>query len=275
MRDTGESEGRIRRLHNADGVRGNRGSPDITTRSRASSRGGRMAGSTVGLSIHSCEGNTVETTHSRAGWLNVVGGIGAIAIPLAILFSFFTADDDYEDTAAGLIAYAKGHESDLWLQQIVALAAPLLISLFLASLWGRLRGSTEAYRVLTVIGGTLFIAFFAVGMTLWSAPLLSADELTDAGAEAYLGFDDVGWVLLALGGISIGVMIIGVSLAALELGMVPKWAGWVSLAFGVVSFATLAAIGIFAWTIWLVAAGCFMLFTRERTAPVTEAREVA
>ena len=234
-----------------------------------------MAGSTVGLTIHSCEGSTVESTHSRAGWLNVVGGIGAIALPLAILFIFFTTGDDYEDTAAGLIGYAKGHESDLWLQQIVALSAPLLISLFLASLWGRLRGSTEAYRVLTVIGGTLFIAFFAMGMTLWSAPLLSAGELTDAGAEAYLGYDDVGWVLLALGGISIGVMIIGVSLAALELGMVPKWAGWVSLAFGVVSFATLAAIGIFAWTIWLVAAGCFVIFARERTAPVTEAREVA
>ena len=209
----------------------------------------------------------------RAGWLNVVGGIGAIAIPLAILFSFFTADDEYADTAAGLIGYAKGHESDIWLQQIVALAAPLLIGLFLASLWGRLRGSTEAYRVLTVIGGTLFVAFFAVGMTLWSAPLLSPDELTNAGAEAYLGFDDAGWVLLAISGVSIGVMIIGVSLAALELGIVPKWAGWVSLAFGVVSFATLAAIGIFAWTIWLIAAGCFVLFTHERTAPVTEARE--
>ena len=47
----------------------------------------------------------------------MVGGIGAIAIPLTILFSFFTADDDYEDTAAGLIGYAKGHESDIWLQQ--------------------------------------------------------------------------------------------------------------------------------------------------------------
>ena len=194
----------------------------------------------------------------------MLGGVGAIAIPLAILFSFFTADDDYEDTAAGLIGYAKGHESDIWLQQIVALAAPLLIGFFLASLWGRLRGSTEAYRVLTVIGGTLFVAFFAVGMTLWSAPLLSPDELTDAGAEAYLGFDDVGWVLLALSGISIGVMIVGVSLAALELGIVPRWAGWVSLALGVVSFGTLAAIGIFAWAIWLVAAGCFLLFARER-----------
>ena len=205
----------------------------------------------------------------------MLGGIGAIAIPLAILFSFFTSGDDYEDTAAGLIGYAKGHQSEIWLQQIVALAAPILIGFFLASLWGRLQGASEGYRVLTVIGGTLFIAFLATGMTLWSGPLLSADELTTAGAEAYLGFDDVGWILLALSGISIGVMIIGVSLAALELAMVPKWVGWLSLAFGVVSFATLAAIGIFAWTIWLVATGCFVLFTRERTAPVTGVREDA
>jgi len=218
-------------------------------------------------------GHTVESTQSpaSAGWLNVVGGIGAIAIPLAILFSFFTSDDDYDDTAAGLIAYAKDQESDIWFQQIVALAAPLLIAFFIASLWGRLRGSTEAYRVLTVIGGTLFVAFFALGLTLWSAPLLSAGELTDAGAEAYLGYDDAGWVMLALSGISIGVMIIGVSLAALELALVPKWAGWVSLVLGVISFATLAAIGIFAWTIWLIAAGCFVLFTGKRRAAVTPA----
>jgi len=225
--------------------------------------------------MQSLEEDNVETAQSRAGWLNVLGGIGAIAIPLAILFSFFTANDDYEDTAAGLIGYAKAHQSDIWLQQIVALAAPLLISLFIASLWGRLRGSTEAYRVLTVIGGTLFVAFFAMGMTLWSAPLLSPDELRAAAAAAYLGYDDVGWVLLALGGIAIGVMIIGVSLAALELAIVPRWAGWLSLALGVISFATMAAVGIFAWTIWLLAAGFFVLLTRERTAQVVEAHATA
>ena len=46
--------------------------------------------------MHSHEEIRVESTQSRAGWLNVLGGIGAIAIPLAILFSFFTADDEYE-----------------------------------------------------------------------------------------------------------------------------------------------------------------------------------
>jgi hypothetical protein len=70
-------------------------------------------------------------------------------------------------------------------------------------------------------------------------------------------------------------MIIGASLAALELGLVPTWVGWLSVVFGVVSFATLAALGIFFWTVWLVAAGVFVLVARERTAPVREPAAVA
>ena len=207
--------------------------------------------------------STVEAVQSRARWVEVLGGLGAVLVPLALLFNFFTADDDYDNTAAGLIAYAKGHEGDIWFQQVVALVVPLLIGAFVAALWVRLRAAAEAYRGMTLIGGTLFIAFFSTGMTLWAAPLLSADELTDAAAEAYLGYDDVGWVLLALGGISIGVMILGATLAALELGLIPKWAGWVGVALGVISFATLAAVGIFAWVIWLVVAGALVLIRRD------------
>jgi hypothetical protein len=204
------------------------------------------------------------------GWIHTLGAIGAILIPLALVFSFFTSQDT-GDTGAELIAYAKDNPTDVWILQIIALAAPFLIGAFVASLRVRLRAANEAYQALTVIGGTLFIAFLGVGLTLWAAPLLSSDELTNAGAEAYLAFDDAGWVLLGMGGISIGAMIIGVSLAALDLGLVPKWAGWVSLALGVVSFATMAAVGIFAWSIWLIAAGSFLLFGRGPGVPAAEA----
>lgn len=202
----------------------------------------------------------------RVGWIHKLGAIGAIALPLAILFSFF-AGSDSGDTGAELIAYAEDNPTELWFLQIIALLAPLLIGAFVASLWTRLRPANEVFRALTLIGGTLFVAFTSVGLTLWAAPLLSSDELTNAGAEAYLAYDDAGWVLLGLGGISIGTMIIGVSLAALELGWVPKWAGWLSLALGVVSFATIAAVGFFAWAIWLIAAGLFLLVGRDRVVP--------
>ena len=108
--------------------------------------------------------STMETTESGARWVQVLGGIGAILVPLAVLYSFFTSDDDYDDNAAGLIGYAKGHEGEIWLQQVVALAVPLLVGAFVAALWVRLRASAEAYRGMTVIGGTLFIAFFSTGL---------------------------------------------------------------------------------------------------------------
>ena len=207
--------------------------------------------------------NTAHPRSGRSEWVRILGAIGAILFPLAVLYSFITGDDS-GDTSRELIAYAEDNSADLWFMQIVALLVPLLIGFFVASLWVRLRLANEVYRAMTIIGGTLFIAFLSTGLTLWAAPLLSSDELTKAGAEAYLAFDDAGWVLLGLSGISIGMMIIGVSLAALEHGWVPKWVGWLSLALGVVSLATFVAVGFFAWAIWLIAAGCFLLLGRER-----------
>ena len=202
----------------------------------------------------------------RADWVRIVGAIGAILLPLAVLY-LFAKGDDTGDTSAELIAYADDNSADVWFMQIIALLAPLLIGLFVASLWVRLRPANEVFRALTLLGGTLFIAFLSTGLTLWAAPLLSSGELTTAGAEAYLGYDDAGWVLLGLAGVSIGTMIIGVSLAALEHGWVPKWAAWVSLALGIVALATFVAVGFFAWAIWLIAAGLFLLFGRERVGP--------
>ena len=210
----------------------------------------------------------------RAGWIHTLGAIGAILFPLVLLFSFFTSQDT-GDTAAELIAYAKDNSTEVWTLQALGLGAPILIGAFVASLRVRLRAANEVYQALTVIGGTLFIAFFAVGMTLWAAPLISSDELSTAGAEAYLAFDDAGWVLLALSGISIGTMIMAVSLAALDLGLVPKWVGWVSLLLGVVSLATIVAVGIFAWAIWLIAAGVYVLLGRDRVPTAEPASVVA
>lgn len=201
---------------------------------------------------------TVHAPAGRAGWIDRAGAVGAILFAVGLLVSFFTSSDS-GDTAESLIAYAQDSEFELWWSQILALLMPLLIGLFVASLAGRLRPGQETLRGATVIGGTLFIAFVGVGLTLWSAPLLSADELTTAGAEAYLAFDDAGWVLIGLGGVSAGVMIIAVSLAALGDRWVPAWAGWLSLLLGVVALATIVAVGIFAWAAWLIAAGLLLL----------------
>ena len=213
----------------------------------------------------------MERAHApaaRAGWIDRAGAVGAIVFAVGLLVSFFTSAD-YGETAESVIAYANEDEWQLWWSQILALAMPLLVGLLVAALAGRLvLPGQETLRAATVIGGTLFIAFVATGLTLWSAPLLSADELTPAGAESYLAFDDAGWVLLGLGGVGAGLMIIAVSLAALDGRWLPAWAGWVSLLLGVVALATIVAVGIFAWAAWLLLAGLVLLLRpRPAVAP--------
>jgi hypothetical protein len=205
---------------------------------------------------------------SAPRWIHTVGALGAISVPAALLVSFFTSGDT-GDTASELMAYVEDNSADVWLLQIIALAAPPLIGLFVASLWSRLRDAREAYRAMTLIGGTLFVAFFATALTVWAAPLIDDESITTAGAEGYLMFDDAGWVLLGISGLSIGVLIVGATLAAMEHGWVPKWAAWVSILLGVVSLATIVAVGIFAWSIWLIAAGIYLLLER-RPVPVAE-----
>jgi hypothetical protein len=209
--------------------------------------------------------HTAHSEDARSRWIHPAGAIGAILIALAMLYSFLMASDSGE-TAADLIAFAEDNQDEVLTTQLIALAAPVLMGLFVASLWVRLRGASEGYRALVLLGGTLFVAFLATGLTLWSAPLFDTDALSTSSAEAYLVFDDAGWVLLGLSGISIGAMIVGASLAALELGLLPKWAGWVSVALGVLSLATVVAIGFFAWAIWLIAAGAWTLWSGKRVA---------
>jgi hypothetical protein len=207
---------------------------------------------------------TVDTRAGRYGWIDRFGAVGAILFAVGLLVAFFTAAD-YENTAESVIAYAEDGGFELWWSQILALLMPLLVGPFVATLAGRLLGVSETLRIAALIGGTLFIAFVATALTLWSAPLLASDELTTAGAEAYLAYDDAGWVLLGLGGVSAAVLILAVSLAALGGRWLPVWAGWISLALGLVALATVAAVGIFAWVAWLIAAGLVLLL-RPRTA---------
>ena len=82
--------------------------------------------------------NAANARPSRAGWIHTLGAIGAILLPLALLVSFFTSADT-GDTADEVITYAKDNESEVWLLQIMALVAPLLIGMFVASLRVQLR----------------------------------------------------------------------------------------------------------------------------------------
>jgi hypothetical protein len=198
----------------------------------------------------------------RAGWLERLAPIGGIVFAIWLLFGFFTSDD-YDDTPADVVRYADADETNILAMLLLALVTPLLLGPLVAALARRVPAVEATWRALTVIGGTVFITLMTVALTIWSAPLQD-DSLDETSASAYLVFDDAGWVMIGAAGIGMGLMIVAVSLAALRYGWAPKWAAWLSLALGVVSFFTVMAVGIFAWSAWLIVAGLYLLLRADR-----------
>jgi hypothetical protein len=104
-------------------------------------------------------------------------------------------------------------------------------------------------------------------LTIWSAPLIDIEKdeaMALAQASAFLTIDDVGWVALGGAGIGAGLMAIAASLGALRGQVVPAWAGWLGVALGIASFATVTFVGIFAWLAWMLVVSVGLLAKAER-----------
>lgn len=209
--------------------------------------------------------STPEHMGARTTWLDRIAPFGGIVYVVALLILFFTSED-YGDTPASVLEYAEGDKTALWAQAFVGLGTPLLLGLFVAALVSRLAAASTFLRTLTVVGGSALIALVTIGLTIWSAPLLD-DDLDEAVAQTYLGLDDFGWVTIGAGGVGASLMILGASLAALQLALVPRWLGWVGVALGVVALASVAAIGLFAWLLWVLVAAVLLVLRPERPAP--------
>jgi hypothetical protein len=100
---------------------------------------------------------------------------------------------------------------------------------------------------------------------IWIAPLtdMPSDEARSlAHAEAYLSYDDVGWLILGAAGIGASLMAVPASLAAVRAGL-PAWLGWLGVAAGIASLASVAFVGLFAWMAWIVVASIVLLVARR------------
>ena len=205
---------------------------------------------------------------AKRGWtryLPSLGGFGIVAGLIAIMVS--PAGDDTGETATEVVAYAKSHETWTVAILLFGLASIALGAMFTAGLHARLSGvATATESALVLAGGALFTLCFAFCWILWTAPLtdMAGDEsVALLEAQAYLSYDDIGWFMLAAGGVAAAVMAVPASLAAMRSGL-PAWLGWLGVAAGVGSLATVAFFGMFAWLAWIAVASLVLLVCAVR-----------
>lgn len=202
----------------------------------------------------------------RQPWTRLLaplGGLGLVAGLVGIMVS--PAGDDTGETPREVVAYAASHEGWTIAIALFGLLSIGLGAVFVAGLHARLRAvATATESALVLIGGTAFTFCFTLCWTLWTAPLVDSPEDPARAllqAEAYLGYDDVGWFLLGAAGVAAAVMTVPASIAAIRSGL-PTWLGWLGVVAGIASLATVAFFGMFAWMAWIAVASIVMLVAR-------------
>src|SRR5438132_649143 len=214
--------------------------------------------------------NTIAPARSSAGlarWA-ALGGILYVVLFIVGTILMFSGEPDSDASPAKVIAYYSdsGHRDRIQLGWLVAGLGIFTFLWVLSSLRRTVRrheGEDGFLTALTTIGGAVYatLAFAAIAINV-GIRTMSDDTYHHTVFPGLIhAADDASYVLHATGGAGASAMIIAASLAALRAAVVPKWAGWLGVAAGILALASIFFFPQAAIALWiLIVSG--LLFAR-------------
>src|SRR5438132_4578415 len=208
--------------------------------------------------------NTIAPARSSAGlarWA-ALGGILYVVLFIVGTILMFSGEPDSDASPAKVIAYYQdsGHRDRISIGWIVAGLGIFFFLWFLSSLRRTVRrheGEDGFLTALTTIGGVVYatLAFAAIAVNV-GIRTMSDDTYHHTVFPGLIhAADDAGYVLYATGGAGASAMIIAASLAALRAAVVPKWAGWLGVAAGILALDSRFFFPQSAIAVWILIVG--------------------
>jgi hypothetical protein len=219
--------------------------------------------------------STTPTTRPRAGisrWASL-GGVAYVVLFVIGVILLFGNSPDSSSAPAKIIAYysKSGHRDRINFGWILVGLAIFCFIWFLSALRQtvrRLEGDDGFLTGLTAIGGAVYAVLALAGVAVETGIRTMSDDTYHH--TVYPGLihaaDDVGWVLHASGGAGMSAMIIAASLAGLRAGAIPRWAGWIGVAAGILGLGLIAFFPWFVVALWIlvVSIGMFIRGGRDK-----------
>jgi hypothetical protein len=214
--------------------------------------------------------NTMASARSSAGlarWASL-GGILYVVLFVIGVIVMFSGEPDGDASPAKVIAYYSkaSHRDKIQIGWLIAGLGIFAFLWFLSSLRRAVRrweGDDGFLTALTTIGGAVYatLAFAAIAINV-GIRTMSDDTYHHTVFPGLIhAADDASYVLHATGGAGASAMIIAASLAALRAAVVPKWAGWLGVAAGILALASIFFFPQAAIALWiLIVSG--LLFAR-------------
>lgn len=194
---------------------------------------------------------------SLARWASAGGVLYVVLFVIGTIFSFDGAPSG-DDPPAKFIAWYSdsGHRDRIHVGWILIGLAVLFLLWFIVAL-RRAVSAVDGEGILTGIvgfGGGIYAALALASVALSDGIRTMSDDTYQHRVfpELIHAADDATWVMHATGAAALGVMIIAASLAFMWGAVWPKWAGWVGVAVGILSLASIAFFPQFLFLLWIL-----------------------
>jgi hypothetical protein len=220
---------------------------------------------------------TTATQRSGLGRWAALGGVAYVVLFIAgIVIKDIDAPEF--DAAPGVVISFYGDSDN---RDQVALGWGLVLLGVFCFLWflGAVREfmrRIDADPLLTnvaTIGGAVYASLTLTGIGLEAGvETMSDDTFRDqVFPELIHAARDAGYVLHATGGVGAAALIVAFSLAALRAGLVPRWAGWIGVAIGILALGSIFFFPMALIALWLVTVSFLLFRAASRPGPPTEA----
>jgi hypothetical protein len=186
------------------------------------------------------------------------------AVLLALTFILTGGTPGLHDTGLQVITYYKAHHSKQLAGNLIGAAGIPFFLFFVASLRDYLgtHPHGEGPSTLALVGATMIALGGAIFISLAFCLLDARNSLSPQAAQAInVLSDDLFWPF------TLGVCVfgVGIGLAILNSGALPKWLGWVAFALGVIAFTPLGFFSFIVFLLWSAVVGV-MVFRRGDSA---------
>ncbi len=202
-----------------------------------------------------------------------LGGIAYVVLSIAgVILAFGGNPSGLDVDPATVQTYFadSGHRDQVAVGWILIVLGVFFFLWFLSSLRQRLRRLDPGgfWTNLALIGGIIYAALTLASISIISAIKTMSDDTFrhTVYPELIHAADDVGYVMLATGGIGAGAMMIAASIAALRAGVLPAWLGWIGAAAGVLALGSIAFFPLFLIALWLLVAGVLLFVASPEPA---------
>jgi hypothetical protein len=206
-------------------------------------------------------------TRSKEWLVPLLTGVGFVVLGI-LSFVIGGEPKSADDPVREIVDFYVDNKDSLRVASFLGVAAVLLLIFFGAYLRRVLHaagGDEEILSLVAFLGLVVVAVGFAIDITITIALVEAADDIAPAGVQALQALWDNDFVPLALGSL---MFLWATGLAVIRTGVLPKWLGWVMIAFGVVGLTPIGFVAAAGAAI-LVLVLSIVLSLRARSAPAS------